>query len=402
MDERTKFRADVLAVYGAGRQETEELLRYNENVFDRGQISSMKFPLADEPFVASWEGYIQEVEREGTIKALEKYLIQLRFPVRAGMSKDSGYIAATTMGAEPPPAAATGLGLLAPEHCSVTLYPTPAGRIPMIVTAVRDDFVLLVWALTRRNEPFPLPDSMGACMIAGYRNWHRIRMISSSSGPEAPFDPFSVQLQNRLRDKSAYQDRFIILSNGYYSGVSPAEIGLPDERWRQLSVLIRREHECAHYFTRRVFASMRNNLIDEIIADYCGIVAAQGFFRSDWMLRFLGLEHFPAYRAGARLENYRGTPTLSPAAFQVLQRLVKQVAENLEVADREIFSRNGRGEPLSAILPLSLFTLEELASVRAVQSLQDAFLAGTTISTLRRPPPASRVEMSRARPGTDT
>src|SRR5947209_14501130 len=226
MNERTQFRADVLAVYGAGRQETEELLRYNENVFDRGQISSMKFPLPDEPFIASWENYIQEIEREGTIRALEKYLIQLRFPVRAGMSKDPSYVAATTLGAEPPAAVATGLGLVAPDRCSVVLYPTPAGRIPIIITATREDFVLLVWALTRRNEPFPLPDSMGACMVAGYRNWHRIRAICASADSDVVFDPFtSPHLQARLRDKSSYQDRFIILRNGYYSGVSPADMG---------------------------------------------------------------------------------------------------------------------------------------------------------------------------------
>jgi len=67
---------------------------------------------------------------------------------------------------------------------------------------------------------------------------------------------------------------------------------------------------------------MRNNLLDEVIADYFGITAACGRFRADWLLRFFGLESYPRYRAGGRLEHYRGDPPLSDAAFLVLQRLL--------------------------------------------------------------------------------
>ena len=379
MDERTRFRADVLAVCGAGRQEIEELLRYNENVFEQGQMPAMKFPLPDEEFVGSWQSYVQEVQSAGTARVLEQYLIQMRFPVRAGMSQDPGYLASTRLGAEPPADLATGLGLKAPERCSVVLYPTPAGHIPVITTAEREDFRLLVCALTRSNEPVAIPDSMGACMVAGYRNWDRVRRTCE------PYDPATVfagagdaQVQKRLKNKASYQDRFVILSNGYYSGVAPEQMGLQPEKWRELSIAIRREHECAHYFTRRVFSSMRNNLIDEIIADYCGIVAACGKFRSDWMLRFFGLEGFPSYRAGGRLENYRGLPPLSSAAFQVLQRLVKQAAENLEAAEREIAASSDMRHPLGAIPPLSLLTLEELASPQALQFLENPCLIATT------------------------
>ena len=68
------------------------------------------------------------------------------------------------------------------------------------------------------------------------------------------------------------------------------------------------EHECAHYLTKRVTGSMSNNLLDELLADYVGIVAAAGTYRGDWALEFLGLEDYPAYRNGARLQNYRGSP----------------------------------------------------------------------------------------------
>lgn len=74
---------------------------------------------------------------------------------------------------------------------------------------------------------------------------------------------------------------------------------------------------------------MRNNMRDELIADYQGIVAANGGrYRADWFLRFIGLEAFPEYRQGGRLQNYRGQPPLSDGAFKILQVLVKDAAEN--------------------------------------------------------------------------
>jgi hypothetical protein len=258
----------------------------------------------------------------------------------------------------------------------LVLQPTAAGRIPLLIAPIREDFELLVQALSKRNEPADIPSSMGACMIAGYRNWDRIRQVAHVS----PGEDFSDRLrdpdvQERLKDKSSYQDRFIVLSGGSYSGVPAAELGLEEQAWTELSIAIRREHECTHYFTRRVFSSMRNNLIDEIIADYCGMVAALGYFLPDWMLKFFGLEHFPLYRSGARLENYRGTPPLSEPAFRTLQRLVKHAAENLAAFERSEASAcsataSGR---LATLLTLSRFTLEELACSDAPSRIRDAF-----------------------------
>ena len=85
-----------------------------------------------------------------------------------------------------------------------------------------------------------------------------------------------------------------------------------------------------HYFTRRVFGSMRNNLLDEILSDYRAIVATLGHFRADWLLTFLGLESFPDCRPGGRLENYLGVPPLSSGAVKILCSLVLRAATNLD------------------------------------------------------------------------
>ena len=113
---------------------------------------------------------------------------------------------------------------------------------------------------------------------------------------------------------------------------------------------------------------MQNNLLDEIIADYMGIVGAVGCYRADWFLRFVGLDLFPKYRPGSRLENYRGEPPLSDAAFTVLQALVKDAAANLERFDTH--HRQKEHKPLIAVT-LTYFTLEQLASEGAVELLDD-------------------------------
>jgi hypothetical protein len=158
------------------------------------------------------------------------------------------------------------------------------------------------------------------------------------------------------------------VSDGPYSNVSACEMGLPEQEWRRTSTTIRLEHECTHYFTLRVFGSMRNNILDELIADYAGITAA-GRYRADWFMRFMGLEleAFPAYREGGRLQNYRGEPPLSGGAFRVLQGLVKDAAENLGRLDSDPAYLPGRKtEDLAGtLLALTGFSLEELAAPEA-------------------------------------
>ena len=132
--------------------------------------------------------------------------------------------------------------------------------------------------------------------------------------------------------------------------------------------MIRLEHECTHYFTKRVLGSMQNRVLDEFIADYAGISAVVGGFRADWLLAFVGLECYPAYREGARLQNYRGTPPLSDGAFRILQALVFQAAHNLERSVETCRDAH------SLLFALSTMTLEELASSQSEEVIYDRYL----------------------------
>lgn len=363
-DSALDVRARVLRDLGASESEVDELLRYNENLF-RVPDPLPPFPLPDEPFVEAWEGYAREAETRGVFPVLRDALVQLRFPVAPGISATDAYQAAIRRGVLPPDDGdRAGLVLEAPERLRLFLHPTAAGRLPVLVAGSRADFVALVRALARKGEPEPVPDSMGALVVGGYVNWGRVaRLRAVWEEGEVDLGEMEEWSLGAIRDrKELYQDRFVVLSDGPYSGVAAPEMGLADEAWRRLSLTIRLEHECAHYFTRRVLGSMRNALHDELIADYCGISAAAGRFRADWFLRFMGLEDETAYRPGGRLEVYRGTPPLSDGAFAVLQRLMRRAAANLEATDAALDpsfrTMDGRAR---GVLVLAELTLEALA-----------------------------------------
>jgi hypothetical protein len=373
-----EFRASVLTSYGANPSQIEELLAYNHNAFEHSSLAlPLKFPLPPEPHVAAWQEYAEEAKVVGAFDVLKRVLVQFQFPIQQGISQTEGYRAATRRGvAVDDIPQATGLVLNKPEKLQLTVHQSIAGAIPVLQIGNREDFVSLVQALTKHNEPKPVPASMGACIVAGFNNWDRIRQYRRQWEAQNPDNcseaNWTKEFQRLIPQKHLYQDKFIILSSGYYSNISPDEIGLSELEWRRISLTIRLEHECTHYLTRRLFSSMRNNLYDEVIADYRGIVAATGYYRADWFLRFLGLESFPNYREGGRLQNYRGEPPLSDGAFKILQALVKDAAKNLEQFDIEypIHLKNTENQTLT-LIALTHLTLEELASKQAKAHIQN-------------------------------
>ena len=381
-----------LASLGASPGEVKEILAYNESAFNLDSLSSeVRFPLPDEPFVPFWEAVEREARTRGAFAVLREHLPQLRFPIRPGISETEGYRAATRRGVPPEEVPeATGLEIERPEAIEVAIHESPAGRIPLLIARRRAEFVALLQALTRRNEPEPVPAAQGALMVSGYNNWSRIgelrRRWEALPSAERQTATWNEEFQRIQPQRELYQDRFILLSDGPYSAVPASELGLDETEWRQISLVLRRDHECAHYLTRRLFGSMRNNLLDELIADYTGMVGATGRFRAGWFLRFVGLEDFPRYRPGGRLDLYRGKPALSDGAFRVLQALVKRAAENLERFDAGL-PPGPRGPEETALLiaALASLRLEELAAEDAVERL------GRTVAEVRgRLRPAER------------
>lgn len=372
-----EFCADTLAAYGASKSEIPQLLTYNHNVF-APPLPEQLHQRQSELYLATWEQYAKEAATVGAYLTLKSYLVQFQFPILAGISETEDYRAATRKGKSTARMKiATGLILLQPEQLQLYIHQTLAGAIPVLVAGNRSDFISLVRALTKRNEPKPIPDSMGSCIVEGYNNWHRVRQYQQQWLDKNQHQPhqvdWQVEFRRLIRQPELYRDRFILLSRGAYSNVSAIELGLDEQQWLELSYKIRLEHECTHYLTRCWFGSMRNNILDELIADYRGIVSAIGNYRADWFLHFVGLEAFPVYRQGGRLENYRGDPPLSDEAFKVLQKLVKTAAENLEKFEQKYHrSIRTRQEEIAILIALTTLRLEELASEQGISLIETA------------------------------
>lgn len=119
--------------------------------------------------------------------------------------------------------------------------------------------------------------------------------------------------------------RFITLSAKPYSNVPANEIGISDAEWQEKSMIIRREHECTHYFTKCRYGLSENNLHDEIMADFFGLYEAFGFFSAEYFLKFMGIRS----KYGNRLSFY--VKELSWQAAGAAAEIAEISARNLQI-----------------------------------------------------------------------
>lgn len=334
---------------GACEADLDALLAYTANPFEL----SGTLVLEDEPFAAVWDEYAAAAKIEGLFPVLQRALVQLRFPIREGLSDIDAYRAATRRGdlsgLGPDGLFEGGLQLVAPDRLRLELHPTPAGRIPILTAPEREDFVAIVQALTRRNAPTPLSDSMGALMVSGYNNWDRVGRYRRSWEDAGAEGTWGEALRVLSQQRARYQDRFILLSEGPYSGVPSADLGLDVDVWLRTSHALRKEHECAHYYCRRVLGSMRSNALDEWVADAAAALFVGAQDPGEWVRRFL------THPTAGRLRNYCEGLTAHQA--EVVRQLVDRVGE------RTPWSEFPRGTGLQGraetIRTLASGTLEE-------------------------------------------
>ena len=204
---------DRLRALGASPSETEELLSYDQP-FPAPDPILKTVPLPDEPFVATWQAWAEESEHRGAAALLRRHLPQLAFPIRQGISQSESYRAATLAGtAVDELGDATGLELERPESLELHLYPSFAGTVPLLIARHRADFVRLLQALAKRNEPLPVPPAQGAVTIAGYNNWARIRALQKAWHDQDPArrstSTWGEEFARIRTDKTLYQ--FILI-----------------------------------------------------------------------------------------------------------------------------------------------------------------------------------------------
>lgn len=347
-------------------------------------------PLPDEAHLPDWERYAARAATLGVIPALTEVLPQLRFPIAAGTSQREDYRAATRRG-EFPDTTACAIEFTAPERIRLEFYPTAAGRLPVLTAPVRADFERLLQALTARNEPEPIPASMGACIVGGYNNFDRIhRHRERWRHSHGPFADWSSEFKRYTADKRNYQDRFVLLSEGPYAAVPAADLGLDPELWLERSWQLRAAHECTHYLTARVLGSMRNNLLDELAADYVGILTAFGHYSAPMAERLLGVDTTPTPRPEARVRNYLGTPPLPAEALPELADLARRVIAVLAQLDAQESPADAPLGPAAVALTLFQTPLDAVAMDRSAAELRRRYQSTLAAIASRSTVPAPR------------
>ncbi|MEN1761423.1 DUF7005 family protein [Anoxynatronum sibiricum] len=334
---------------------TASLLDENHWVQPR-EAPDLTTRLEDQAFIKDWQRYQAMAQKQSLMKVLKTPLRQLCFPIEAGMSQHSEYQAATKKGLSPLlMKKATGLPLEDPEGIRLFFHPTEAGHLPVLDIPSRPDFENLMRALARRNEPVEIPLSTGACMVKGYNNWDRVEQYRKQKGAAFSF-------QHMKEAPEHYRDVFLLITQAPYSGVTATALGLKNSEWLAHSRAIRLAHEATHYVTLRVYGSAKNHLLDEMVADYRGIVAALGEFKASWLLHFFGIEEDLTYRPGGRMQNYLKDQHLSDKAFQEVVKVVAQAAHQLEAwgsRNPDIYTTKGQS---SALAHLTRLTLRQMAA----------------------------------------
>lgn len=347
----------------------EQLLTYCNNKF----ISAKTEVESSDSYLETWEGYVAEAAEKGVISTLKKYIPQLLFPVEKNISTTEAYKNATLRGRVVE--SSKELQLQNPERIALELYETPLiGKVPVMTVSNKDDFYTICCALANKNEPKELPQSMGALFINGLNNWHRIKTLQKRWQAQHPYGNWNEEFKkNILPNPHLYKDKLIVLSTSNYSNVSHTAVGKSEADWQKASVAIRKEHECVHLFTLQRYGVMANNMHDELIADYAGIIKAFGQYNKDWFLQFIGLENYPSYRKGGRLENYQEPVQLSAAAFKGLHTIIKNAATAIEKFDHSLGNSTNTEERMRRIQTLCEVDLLTMASAKGEKQLIETY-----------------------------
>jgi hypothetical protein len=156
-----------------------------------------------------------------------------------------------------------------PEALTFWIANHPCGAMPVLQTPSWHDFAQLVRALAHRGEPQQLADGVHAQAISGLIHWGLIHRFGRQS-----------------------RAQLIVLHEAPYGSVPAEQVpgNLNARDWLDASTTLRLEHELTHLATKRLLGEMRLNLLDELIADCMGMIAALGHFDANLFGRCLGIE----------------------------------------------------------------------------------------------------------------
>lgn len=200
-----------------------------------------------------------------------------------------------------------------PDSIRIEIYDSFAGKVPLIYLPNKNDFETLVTnSVYKGIRPKNLSET-GASFAFGKAN------------------------------------AFIMLSAKPYSNIPASEIGLNENEWAEKSMIIRREHECTHYYTRQIFGISRNCLHDEIMADFFGLYEAFGSYKAKYFQMFMGI----VGNSGGRLKFYtEGLPEKVYNAVAEAAVSASVYLENWSVSDE--FKNMTRENRLNTLCKIGL------------------------------------------------
>ncbi|MFZ4931645.1 DUF7005 family protein [Chryseobacterium sp. Mn2064] len=339
----------------------QELESYLQNKFSLEAIATIT---SEENFsIRFWEDYLLSSGKNG-FQILQDFYPQLYFPVQTEINKTEHYINAVLKGKDSYETLQENIQLNDKECVTIKVYDSVAGAIPVISINDCEDFSTFVQCFLHKNNPVPVPQSMGAFLANGINNWARIHDLKEKWTRNNPFGNWNTEFsQNILPHPEMYKDKIIVLSAKPYSNVPADKLGLSGAEWRAYSYTIRLEHECTHLYTLKKYGKASNNLHDELIADYIGICKAFGKYNKEWMLAFMGLEDYPQYRKGARLENYLNNQ-VSEENFQDITHIIRSAIETIAHFDNELGTIQSDRDQMARIETLCETDIIDIASGR--------------------------------------
>lgn len=340
----------------------EKLETYLQNKFSPERVKTVDFE--ENGCVEFWKYYLEKTD-ESHFQILKYFYPQLYFPIETEINTTEDYIHAVLKGKETFKNLPSHLLLNHAEGLSIQLYKDISGTIPVISINDSQDFVAIAQSLLYKNNPIPIPSSMGAFLASGINNWERIRALKKVWGENHPSNSWNNEFsKNILPNPELYKDKIIVVSTKPYSNVQAAHLGLSEDEWKAYSYSIRLEHECTHWYTLKRYGRASNNLHDELVADYIGIAKTLGSYNKEWMLAFMGLENYPQYREGSRLENYIDRIDISGDSFQDLTAIIRNAIETIAGFDEVLGSIKSVQDQIARMEALCETGLIDIASKR--------------------------------------
>jgi hypothetical protein len=180
------------------------------------------------------------------------------------------------------------------------VFDTQAGQVEVLFLKKRHDFENFLRCIGRRAQPVEIPSTIGAITYTNLADWQRINqgiakgMAEGLNATEA--------FKALTADPANFRVALVAISEGPNSAV-PAEKTPYDERtWLKISRDIRTYHELGHFVCRRVMPDDKPAVLDEVTADFNGIVHALGHYDASLAALLLGVNDSGYY--GGRLEEY--------------------------------------------------------------------------------------------------